>query len=148
MAEKEARPLCELNEEKRDRASTIIKRAMEDNGETQESLSNLLHISRQTFGTRLKELNFTESELFELCIILGLEEDYLTGKTKSNHFQKYESPSFIARLYNELNPHQKEAITEVLCSMVGSRVYLDLKQQEAKTRVDMDELRISRHRKK
>lgn len=148
MAEKEARPLRELNEEKRDRASTIIKRAMEDNGETQESLSNLLHISRQTFGTRLKELNFTESELFELCIILGLEEDYLTGKTKSNHFQKYESPSFIARLYIELNPHQKEAITEVLCSMVGSRVYLDLKQQEAKTRVDMDELRISRHRKK
>lgn len=148
MAKKEVRPLCELNEEKRSRASTIIKKAMKDSEETQESLSELLHISRQTFGKKLKELSFTESELFELCIELKLDQDYLTGKTQSNHFQAYESPDFVARLYELLNPHQKEAVTEILCSMVGGQTYLDLKHQEAKRRVDMDKSRISRHKKK
>ena len=148
MADKEATPLRDLDDEKRNRAISIIKTAMKDNESTQESLSNLLHITRQTFATRLKELSFTESELFELCIELKLDQDYLTGRTLSNHFQEYESPEFVAKLYQTLKPHQKEAVTEILCSMVGGRVYLDLKREEANQRVNMDKLRMSKHAKK
>lgn len=140
----EAKPLLALDEDGRERARAIIESAKKSLGKTNEDLARLLHCSRQTFGKKLENASFTESELTELCIELGIEKEYLLGRAAENHFAEYESPEFVARLYGAMNPRQKAAITTVMCSMVGSDTYMALKQDELRERVNMDILRIQR----
>ena len=144
----EAKPLLTLDEDGIERAKDIIRDAWESMGKTEEGLGRLLHVSRQTFAAKWKEACFTESELTELCIELGIDTEYLLGTTSENHFQEYESAAFIARLYDSLKPRQKTAISVVLCSMVGSDAYLRLKRDEARERIDMDILRIQRQKRR
>ena len=143
----EHKPLLDLDESERERAKGIIKKAMKTQGVTQEDLCALLHISRTTFNNKLRDLSFTETELLEMRIHLGLGFDYLTGKTESNHFQEYESPEFIARIYDRLTPEKKTAATIVLLSLAGKKVVQDEKFKEFGYRVYFDRVRKQRHDK-
>lgn len=131
----EAKPLLALDEDGRKRAIGIIEGAKGKLGKTNEDLAKLLFVSRQTFGNKLRNADFTDGELFEICLELELSVDYVTGRTTENHFAEYESPEFVARLYDSLTPRQKAAVSVILLSMVGSDAYLDLKRDELKERI-------------
>lgn len=131
----EAKPLLALDEDGRKRATGIIEGAKRKLGKTNEDLAKLLFVSRQTFANKLRNADFTVSELTEICLELELSVDYVTGRTTQNYFQEYESPEFVARLYDSLTPRQKAAVSVILFSMVGSDAYLDLKRNEALERM-------------
>ena len=147
MGVEEVKPLLALDDEGRERARAIIEGAKKSLGKTDDDLGKLLHVTRQTFKSRLKNANLTDSELTELCIELGIDIEYLLGRAAENHFQEHVSPEFIARLYGAMNPRQRAAITEMMRSTVGADTYLALKQGEARERTNMDKLRIQREKR-